>query len=209
MRNLEGQTFGKLKVISRAEKPGRAAWICRCDCGATTKPVLENNLMRGLQNSCGCVKRRQWGNHTKHGDAKRGQKSVEWMIWREMNRRCSNPSEKDARYYRDLGIMVFPEWVESYEAFLSYMGRRPTPAHSIDRYPNLRGNYEPGNVRWATREEQGRNKRNNRLLTYKGETMTAVEWSERLNQPPTLLLNRLSLLHWTPEEAIQGYRNPR
>jgi hypothetical protein len=210
MRNLEGQRFGKLTVSRRALGPGRAAWICWCECGVTTKPLLENNLLREKYVSCGCVKRerskKQWGTHVTHGERRHDNTSSEYSTWHKMVQRCEKPSRRDEPHYRGRGITVCPQWRESFETFLKDVGRKPSSKHSIDRWPNNHGNYEPGNVRWATKEEQGRNKSTNRLLTYKGETLPAAEWSERLGQPPSLLLNRLSKLRWTVEEAIEGRR---
>jgi hypothetical protein len=54
---------------------------------------------------------------------------------------------------------VCERWVSSFESFLEDMGRKPSPDHSIDRWPNNDGNYERGNCRWATRKEQGANRR--------------------------------------------------
>ena len=58
------------------------------------------------------------------------------------------------------------------------MGNRPSPEHSIDRIDSD-GDYSPDNCKWSTRQEQVRNRRSNRNITYRGETLTLVEWSER------------------------------
>lgn len=81
-----------------------------------------------------------------------------WQTWRDMVKRCHNPAHQSYRHYGGRGITVCDEWRESFRAFLLYMGPKPTSEHSLDRINND-GNYEPGNVRWATRSEQARNRR--------------------------------------------------
>jgi len=48
-------------------------------------------------------------------------------------------------------------WRDSFENFLADVGPRPSPKHSLDRFPDNDGDYKPGNVRWATRSEQSLN----------------------------------------------------
>jgi hypothetical protein len=75
-----------------------------------------------------------------------------------MKNRCHNPKNKDFDSYGARGIKVCDEWRTSFKSFFDFVGPKPTPKHSIDRYPNNDGNYEPGNVRWATAKEQAANK---------------------------------------------------
>lgn len=78
-----------------------------------------------------------------------------------MRHRCNNPSAADWANYGGRGIVVCERW-DSFETFLADMGPRPSRSHSIERNDNERG-YEPGNCRWATAAEQGRNTRSTKL----------------------------------------------
>lgn len=75
-----------------------------------------------------------------------------------MKARCFNPNVKSYEDYGGRGIIVCPEWRDSFERFYKDMGSRPGPEYSLDREDND-GNYESGNCRWATKSEQNANKR--------------------------------------------------
>lgn len=91
----------------------------------------------------------------KHG----GWSTTEYTIWSQMKQRCYN--EKNGGYFKygGRGIRVCDRWKDSFAAFLEDVGVRPSMAHTLDRFPNNDGNYEIGNVRWATSEQQANNKR--------------------------------------------------
>src|SRR5262245_9255007 len=86
-------------------------------------------------------------------------RSPELNSWYGMKNRCSNPKSSAWSNYGGRGIAVCQRWAESFNNFLADMGPKPSPKHSIDRYPNNDGNYEPGNCRWATQAEQRANQR--------------------------------------------------
>lgn len=98
-----------------------------------------------------------------HGDASHKHRASEWLAWYSMKRRCLKPNCTGYARYGARGIKIHEAWVDSYETFLSYVGRKPSADHSLDRINN-NGNYEPGNVRWATRSQQAKN-RNKRTIT--------------------------------------------
>jgi hypothetical protein len=99
----------------------------------------------------------------------------EYRAWQLIRLRCLDPKHAAFPRYGGRGITLWPAWVNDPAAFVAHVGRRPTPKHEIDRIDNERG-YEPENLRWATRTENSRNRRNNRPLTYRGETKTQTEW---------------------------------
>lgn len=86
----------------------------------------------------------------------------EYRIWSGLKQRCLNPNSPAYKYYGGRGITVHPNWVASFKAFLDDVGPRPSDLHSIDRFPDKNGNYEPGNVRWATMLEQAQNRNANK-----------------------------------------------
>lgn len=98
-----------------------------------------------------------------HGHARWSGKSPEYRTWRHINIRCHNQNSAGYAAYGGRGIVVCDEWRTSFQAFLAAVGPKPSPAHSLDRFPNNGGHYEPGNVRWATRSEQARNRSTSKL----------------------------------------------
>jgi len=150
-QDLSGKRFTRLVVLRRGEnKFNRVRWWCRCDCGKETL-VYANCLNSGTTLSCGCLHQElrptvMAKNSRKHGQCG----SPEHRSWIAMWQRVS----QKRKYYQD--VTVCERW-KDFNLFLEDMGPKPTPRHSIDRYPDRKGNYEPGNCRWATGSEQRRN----------------------------------------------------
>jgi hypothetical protein len=113
-----------------------------------------------------------------------------YKIWQGMRGRCSNRNNANYPEYGGRGIRVCEAWDRSFQAFLNDVGPRPSPAHSIDRIDND-GNYEPGNVRWATDREQNNNSRNCHWIEHNGIRDTVAGWASRLGCSTQVLRVRL------------------
>lgn len=124
----------------------------------------------------------------------------EYRAWRGIIRRCTLPTNPAYSKYGGRGIQVCDRWRLSFHAFVEDVGMRPSPELSLDRIDND-GHYEPGNVRWATRKTQQRNKRNNRVLKLNGESRSVSEWAEIYGTYPQRITQRLAQ-GWSPEKAI-------
>lgn len=197
-KDLTGRRFGRLIVLAYAGKRGasRHFWLCRCDCGKE-RVVRGSHMIQGRTGSCGCLSRElSIARSTKHSMSY----SAEWGIWSGMKKRCYNESDQAYPNYGGRGIRVYDRWLESFENFLADMGTRPSKRHSLERRNN-NGNYEPSNVYWATRRQQNRNKRNNRLITHNGLTLTLSEWAEQIGISPGTLKMRLRM-GWSIERAL-------
>ena len=143
-----GAKVGLLTLKSETKVGYRRYWLCECDCGGT-KTADAAGLKRGQIRSCRCLHK----GRVKHGMATSG----EYRSWDHAKQRCTNPNIDAAEHYIGRGITMCERWFSSFENFYADMGPRPTPKHSLDRYPDNDGNYEPGNCRWATQSEQIRN----------------------------------------------------
>lgn len=178
-----GRVFGLLTVIEKPFRlPGRqAAAKCRCACGSEVV-TRTARLIAGTSVSCGCANR--------HLDSVHSDITKEYMAWRGIIDRCTRITDPAWRNYGGRGIKVCAAWRASYTTFLGDVGRAPSPEHSIDRINND-GDYEPGNVRWATKRQQMFNRRNTRKLTVGGETKNLAEWSDATGLPRLLIYGRL------------------
>lgn len=196
-KQLIGQRFGRLLVKAKAGlRNTKVLWLCECDCGNTVE-VVGPHLYQGTTQSCGClVLPALRAGSTTHGL----HRSPEWMSWQAMLSRCRNPKNKSYARYGGRGITVAPEFL-TLEGFVAYMGKRP-PGTSLDRFPNNDGNYEPGNVRWATMTKQRRNTGSNRQVTFRGRTQALAAWCEELGLNYPAVWKRISKYRWTIERAL-------
>lgn len=188
--DLVGQTFGRLTVRRAVGRTPcrRVIWECLCSCGQTRKVTSTELLSEHGTQSCGCLHREKLSRrNTTHGKSN----TSEFKIWAGMRTRCSDPKHGSYPDYGGRGIRVCPEWDRSFETFYRDMGPRPSKGHSLDRINND-GNYEPGNCRWATTQEQAGNRRITVLLTVRGVTKPLVVFAREAGLNPMTVTSRLA-----------------
>jgi len=177
--DMTGRRYGKLVALHR---DGLKKWVFQCDCGQE-KSILGYSVRSGETRSCGCLRNETArARNTTHGM----HYSRTCSLWRGMRARCN---DKRNPLYGGRGIKCHPAW-SSFTQFLADVGECPSPQHSLDRIdPN--GNYEPGNVRWVTWQQQALNKR--RTIYVAGKPLP--EWAREMGisypAAKKLLLKRL------------------
>ncbi len=195
---MTGQRFGSLVAFSidrEKTRRGRTYWFFKCDCG-TVVSISRDHMRNGERTSCGCKTEHSTRFKERHGLSF----SAEHRAWARMKSDCFNPKTERFHNYGGRGITVAKEWVDNFEAFYAHIGPRPSSKHSVDRI-DVEGNYEPGNVRWATLVEQCRNRRNNIHATINGDTKCVSEWCDLLGIKRNLAYQRIRK-GWDPAKAI-------
>lgn len=186
-----GKKFGFLTVVGKSTNNGIGTYKteCVCDCGKTHF-ANTSKLRDGRTKSCGCKR-------TKHGLYG----TPEYRIWGSMIQRCANHKNCNYKNYGAKGIKVCDSWL-NFSNFIKDMGERPTKKHSIDRINND-GDYTPENCEWRTTKQQRNNTSRNVFYTYKGETLTSRQWSERIGGSKNVFDQRVNKLGWSIESAIE------
>lgn len=185
------------------DKWGANQWLFECDCGNET--ITRPDWVRlGKVLSCGCYRAERAGERmvkiaTTHGHSSNGKLTSEYNSWRNMRDRCNLPSSESYKSHGGRGITVCEQW-SSFQTFLSDMGPKPTPKHTIGRMDND-GNYEPDNCEWETSNQQMRNRTDTRWVEYQGRKMSLAEACELSGQTRTRVNARLRL-GWTIERAL-------
>ena len=198
-----GDVFGRLKVLSlhhikKYTSPSGINknieyYVCQCECGnkiITTKDRLKSKRTR----SCGCLFKET---HTKHNI----RHTRIYRIWCLMKGRCNSKSSNSYYNYGARGITICKEWEESPIAFYNWaMANGYRDDLSIDRIDN-NGNYEPSNCKWSTKQEQNKNQRRTRFITYKGQKKCLADWAKEFGIDKHTLSYRLNR-GWKIEKAL-------
>ena len=200
--DLAGKTFGGLTALRVSEKrgpSGQILWECRCSCGAL---VLKHgaDLRCGHAKSCGCAR-------VTHGNARRTTGHTRlYRIWKAMRGRCFRKTNSEFKNYGARGISVCKEWVDSFEAFLSWARSRGYQNHlQIDRV-NVDGNYCPENCRWVTQQENNQNQRRTKLDPVKIKAIRIAKQAGIMNQAqmakffgvdPSTISNAIRGVNWS------------
>lgn len=198
-----GWVFGRLTVIRffdntpHGKKESR--WLCKCECGSEAV-IKGGNLTSGCSKSCGCLRKEVTRKtHTTHGFTAGGITPKEYEAWLGMKDRCYNPKYDLFHRYGGRGIVVCKRWLGSFQYFYDDVGKSP-PGMSLHRINND-GNYEPGNVKWATGIEQSNCTSRNHYIELGGRRQTASQWSRELGIKPGTILTRLGL-GWNAKDAL-------
>lgn len=179
----------KLEYIRKA--------LFKCKCG---KEFISQiiSVKKKSTKSCGCLHIKETlnmcNNNKTHGQ---GNHPL-YQVWSAMKYRCFNVNSVEYKNYGGRGITVCDRWLDI-NCFLEDMYPSYIKGLQLDRI-NVNGNYEPSNCRWITAKQNSNNKRNNRFVSYNGETKTISQWSEKTGIPYMVIFNRL--VNWSVEEAL-------
>ena len=141
-------------------------------------------------------------NAVRHGYAR----TKLYRVWAAMLDRCRRESCPRYPDYGGRGITVCERW-ERFDGFLADMGDPPRGL-TLERI-NVNGNYEPLNCKWATTKEQGRNRRNNRMVEHGGRNLTIGEWAEVTGLRAGVIWVRIQRHGWDVKRALETPPRPR
>ena len=205
--DLTNQTFGRLTVIEEAPprvyQSGRKIymWKCRCECGNICT-VATSDLRSGHTASCGCYQKECASEAKKtHGKSKERL----YNIYKNMHKRCDDPSCGHYKWYGGKGISVCHEWSgdNGVAAFFEWaLNNGYSDELTIDRIDGNKG-YSPDNCRWATRKQQSNNIKSNVILTYNGKDYTLSELAEYAKMPRGTLRTRIFKLGMEVKNAVE------
>lgn len=211
-KSFSPETFGRLTTIGpvfwlsvpNGNSPQRTGFqVCQCACGKHVV-VRRSYLVSAHTKSCSCLAADKLSKHrSKHRESCSLGNTPEYRCWLKAKGRCLDLNDPGYPNYGGRGIRVCERWLgpTGFQNFLADMGRKPSPAHSIDRI-DVNGDYCPENCRWATRTQQNNNTRRNIVLSHAGKSMTIAEWSRETGIDYKIIHARVQIMGWSAEDAL-------
>lgn len=198
--DMIGKRFGELIVVAYAgkeEKSKKSTYLCRCNCGKS-KIINGVSLKRGLTKSCGCLKSKLTSERTTtHGKSKHPL----FRGWWNMKDRCYNKKNKSYHRYGGRGIYVCEEWKNSISAFMLWAEKNGwEKGLSLERKDNSKG-YSPENCAFVSAKKQANNRRDNKTLSFNGETKTVAQWGDALNIKASTIRYRIKA-GWSTKKSL-------
>jgi len=195
-KDLSGQRFGRLVAIKfLGQDKGQSYWECVCDCGEVCKKRA-SHIKNGNSKSCGCYNKELGRTKFKtHGLSNHPLR----IIHNAMMSRCYNQNQKAYIYYGARGIKVCGRW-HIFKNFYDDMINGYEKGLTLERN-NVNGMYELDNCRWATWQDQFKNKTDSVFLEYNGERMIMADWSKRLGIDNRTIHARIKI-GWSVERAL-------
>lgn len=184
-----GNRYGRLLVLRKHDtsKDRKAMWVCRCDCG-NEAAVKGQNLRRGNTGSCGCLQvEESRANHTTHGMTAGRKVHQAYASYHAARARCTQLGHIAAANYSGRGIKFL---LPPFDEFWVAMRETWKPGLTLDRKDND-GHYQIGNVRWATRREQAKNTRRQRVYTSEGKEVTIEDLAKVAGVPVKTMRQRI------------------
>lgn len=198
--DLAGQRYGKLVVLEKHKDKsrfGEILWLCQCECG-NAKAIRAHSLRIGRTKSCGCIGKTF---HKTHGM----EHTQIYNTWAQMLARCNNPNSTSYPRYGARGIKVCERW-KAFENFYADMGDKPE-GKTLDRIDGTKG-YKPGNVRWADKKQQARNRVGTKFLMWEGKPTPMAEVAELSGVKRKAFESRIRL-GMSVEDAVKNIRYTR
>jgi hypothetical protein len=213
-----GQKFNRLTAVKRIFRSDNrnTYWLFRCDCGEE-KEIVSSNVVNWITKSCGCLQRERTSRRNiSHGFIKKFKKGNKnprfYAIWSGMRNRCQNKNNSEYCNYGARGISVDEKWntfsvfyKDMWDKYVSASKRHGEKNISIDRI-NTKGNYCKENCRWATAQQQARNKTNNTKCEFNGENLCLAEILEK-NKVDRAKYYRRRKKGWGFEDTINKLQN--
>lgn len=179
IKDLTGQKFGKLTVLSYAfsDKHRVSHYLCECECG-NQKIISGQNLSKGLTKSCGCIKKSK-----KSNDKPQKRDRFKWAsydriyrIWYGIKYRCYYKTSTSYKKYGAKGVTMCEEWKNDFQNFKQWaLENNYAENLTIDRIDNSKG-YQPDNCRFVDYQTQNNNRSCNHYITIDNVTHTITEW---------------------------------